>query len=51
MKQIQTDTYDIFAFAFYFIIQVYQQKQGATLQFRAFFVSFLSQFDPCFQMK
>ncbi len=24
MKQIQTDTYDICAFAFYFIIQVYQ---------------------------
>ncbi|ANA49645.1 hypothetical protein PlgT1_32 [Lactococcus phage PLgT-1] len=46
MKQIQTDTYDICAFAFYFIIQVYQQKQGLRCQFHAKNMLFFSRFVP-----
>ncbi|KZK10170.1 hypothetical protein RU89_GL002404 [Lactococcus cremoris] len=41
MKQIQPYFSEIFAFAFYFIIQIYQQKQGLRGQFQAISILFL----------
>ncbi|EQC56412.1 hypothetical protein LLT5_00105 [Lactococcus cremoris subsp. cremoris TIFN5] len=46
MKQIQPYFSEIFAFAFYFIIQVYQQKQGLRGRISGNFDSFFAYFVP-----